>query len=647
MEGTRYLQAKAEKGSVRSRLSIPTSPEHSADFKKRIGVLLGDGETHVYIDTSFLMWATKIGPASRCELLDWLRTELGDRVHVPTWAAHEYLRHHVAGTIVEELDHKAAELSGLVNGSFNYFRPFLDDPALPAAEAYDRLRASAREAINTFDRIVKSARGWRRAYPDHAKDVIEFINERVLDVDELFEDVTESAAEGAARYEGRVPPGFKDRNKKGSSGGDFENDSIDGANRYGDLIFWKEAIKHAQANSAKAIIILTNDQKNDWRMGGGTNANIDSEMLAIRKSWRPVPAIHPMLALEAKLFGIANAALLDSQYLAVHLRDVDEKRVASFADVAIVPDPPPALTEDDRRKAALEKRREEDERREFEQAEKATDRAKELGYRFADDPALKVSKASFTRALLASRAGADERGEEFLSKARTGADDYVRISDQLDGDAIAGMDQDQLARMARGLHDSVLAGVSGFEEALADLGDLLPELPTGTASAITLGLMASMYLETETGNSRIPPRSPIADVLFGATHELFGELPSQIIAKRLSGNDRRPLHIPLELVIECHFETEAESAESDEIRSLKISGVETLLPAQESPSLSLSEIFEGDTAKGTEIIERAARLFGLPLERLDAGGDESSIYRIPDGMGFKEPKMAFRAKKEL
>ena len=593
------------------------------------------------------MWATKIGPASRNELLDWLKTDHGDRAHVPTWAAHEYLRHHVAGTIVAELDIKAAELSQLVGGSFNYFRPFLDDPALPAAEAYERLRTSAREAINTFQRVIKSAKDWRRAYPDHAKQIIEFINDRVLDVDELYEVVGQSVVEGTARYEGRIPPGFKDRHKKGGTDGVQEDNSTGGANRYGDLIFWKESIKHAKKIGAKKIVILTNDQKNDWRMGGETNSTIDEEMLSIRKSWRPVPVIHPMLALEAKLFGVEDVTLLDSQYLAVHLRQVDEKRVASFADVAIVPDPPPVLTEEGRRKAAVAKRKEEDERQEIENAAEAAARAAHQGYRFADDPALKISKMSLTKALLESREGPDGRGKTLVSKARTGADDYARLSDQLDGDTVAGMDQNQLAGLSRGLHDRVLNGTPGFEEALADLGDLLPELPLGTASAITLGLMASMYLEEGTGISRIPPRSPIADILFGASHKLYGDIPVQVIAKRLSSNEKRPLYTPLEQIVECHFETEADGVESDTIRSLKIAGVETLLPAQESETLSLRRLVGGETATGKDILRFSAGLFGVPVERLDAGGDENSVYRIPKGMGFKDPKMVFRAKEEL
>ena len=641
------MQANVTSIATKVRLSIPMSPGNSAAFKARVGKLLGEGDTHVYIDTSFLMWATKIGPASRSELLDWLRTDLGDRAHVPTWAAHEYLRHHVARTIVKELDAKADELSTLVGGSFSYFRPFLDDPALDAAGAYAGLRASAREAIHKFARVINSAKDWHQAYPKHSSQVIEYINERVLEVGGLYDDIAKVATVGAARYEGRIPPGFRDRHKGGASENRSSEHSKDGANRYGDLIFWKEALEHAKKVGANAVILLTNDRKNDWRMGGESSANIDSEMLALRKSWRPVPLIHPMLALEAKTFGIKEVALLDSQYLAAYLRDVDEKRVASFVDVAIVPDPPSAQTESERRKELVTRRRKKDEREATGRAAAAATRAAEDGFRFADDPALIANKTSLTRALLKSRNGPDERGVALLEETRSNVEGYARLPDILNQEAIAGMDQNHLARMARGLHDCVLNDIPGYEEALADLGDLLPELPLGTASALTLGLMASMYLESGTGTSRIPPRSPISELLLKAPREPYGELPAQVIAKRLSNNDKRPLHIPLETKVDCSFETDSEAVESDALRSLRIAGVETLLPAQDTPALSLNHLLGGDHATGAEILRHAAMLFGLPTNRLCAGADEQSEYLIPEGMGFKDPKMAFRAKEEV
>lgn len=640
------MQAESTTTPKGARLSIPTSPEHSNDFKVRIAKLLGEADTHVYIDTSFLMWATKIGPASRGELLEWLRADLGVRAHVPTWTAHEYLRHHVAGTIVEELNTKSAELATLVGGSFTYFRPFLDDPALPAAESYERLRASARDAINTFDRVIKSAKGWRRAYSEHANQIIEYINERALEVGSLYNDVAKIATEGAARYEGRIPPGFQDRHKKGTSAEQQSEHSKDGANRYGDLIFWREAIGHARAASAKAVVILTNDLKNDWRMGGESNSNIEKGMLALRKSWRPVPRIHPMLELEAKTFGVAEVALLDSQFLAAFLRDVDEKRVASFADVAIVPDPPSPETENERRAETLGRRQLEDEELASERAAAAEARALEDGFRFADDPAVDSKKLVLTRALLKSRDAPDVRGEALIRKTRAGVEDYARLTDILDGESIAGMDTNHLASIARGLHDRVLDNVPGYEETLADLGGLLPELPLGTASAFTLGLMASMYLETGTGDSRIPPRSPIANLLFSAPYQPYGEFPAQVVAKRLNGNLRRPLHNPLETSVECHFETDSLATESDVLSSLKIAGVEVLLTAQIEPALVLNNLISAVHGSGVEILRAAAELFELPFERMDAGGDDQTKYLIPEGMGFKDPTKVYRAKEE-
>lgn len=342
------------------RLSIPTQLEASADYKARLGALLRAEGTHVYIDTSFLMWSTKIGPAARGQLLGWLRDDLGERAHVPTWCAHEYLRHHVAGTIVDELTKRSTEVAQLAGSTFGYFRPFLDDPGLPAAEGWDGLRASTRTAVNSLARLAAAAKEWKKTYASHAEQIIAYINERVLAVGTLFDDLPFIAEQGTARYEGRIPPGYQDRNKKGDAEDDPDEAGTAGANRYGDLIFWKEALADAAARRASAVVILTNDRKNDWRMGGETGSALDEEMLSLKKSWRPVPRIHPMLSLEAKLAGVDDVALVDSQYLAALLAGVDRERVNAFADVAIVPDPAPEPTEDERRAGAVGRRLAED-----------------------------------------------------------------------------------------------------------------------------------------------------------------------------------------------------------------------------------------------------------------------------------------------
>lgn len=634
-----------------SRLVIPTVVEASSEYKARIGALLARPDTHVYIDTSLLMWATKIGPASRSELLGWLRTDLGDRAHVPTWSAHEYLRHHVAGTIVDELVARSTEVSQIAGSTFAYFRPFLDDPALPAAEGYERLRASTRDAINTFNRLVEAAKNWRRAYPAHAEQIIEYINECVIEVGTLYDDLPAIATAGAARYEGRIPPGFQDRNKKGDAADDDPDDaSAGGANRYGDLIFWKEAMAHAAASRAKAVIILTNDRKNDWRMGGENRAPIDDVMLSWRRSWRPVPRIHPMLALEASLAGIDEVALIDSQYLAAYLREVDEERVGAFADVAIVPDPPAPETEGVRRARAVEHRLAEDLAEDAERSERETAaavaRAIKEGYRFLDDPTVQSTKAAMKRALIGSRQVSDERVTTIIRRLRADVEPAEPVDTVVTQEGLAGMDHIALATFARGLHDLALAGQPGYTDPLVDLIGLLQELSPATASALLLGLLASMYLETGTGTSRIPPASPAAPLLLALLGHPFADTPSQVIAGRLTNNSRRPLHMPTEARVECRFDIEPETTEPDELRSLKIAGVETLTLAQEDNALRLRALIGADVASGKTIMSLAAELFTLPVQLLDASGDEATEYRLTEMIGFRPPKDVSRNKEE-
>ncbi len=59
--------------------------------------------------------------------------------------------------------------------------------------------------------------------------------------------------EGKIRYSKKIPPGYKDFNK---------DDSKD-QRMYGDYIIWSQIIQHAR-NEKKDIILVTDDQKEDW-----------------------------------------------------------------------------------------------------------------------------------------------------------------------------------------------------------------------------------------------------------------------------------------------------------------------------------------------------------------------------------------------
>ena len=149
-------------------LTIPSVTEDSAAFKQRLAVLISAQNTHIYIDTSFLMWMTKIGSSSRQELICWLQNNCKGRVHVPVWAAHEYLKHHVAGTIIVELSERTKEVADLVGRTYNYFRPFIDEPFGEGAKDPSTILANTRAALNELEHMAATSKQWHKSYQKHA-----------------------------------------------------------------------------------------------------------------------------------------------------------------------------------------------------------------------------------------------------------------------------------------------------------------------------------------------------------------------------------------------------------------------------------------------------------------------------------------------
>ncbi len=93
-----------------------------------------------------------------------------------------------------------------------------------------------------------------------------FFNDIALKSD-IFSQLKDIKLDFEARSEGRVPPGYEDRNKKRrrtSSSGNEGPDVGGGSNRFGDLVIWTEIIEHCQRSSANAAIVLTHDAKADW-----------------------------------------------------------------------------------------------------------------------------------------------------------------------------------------------------------------------------------------------------------------------------------------------------------------------------------------------------------------------------------------------
>jgi hypothetical protein len=90
---------------------------------------------------------------------------------------------------------------------------------------------------------------------------------------------------GEKRYENKVPPGYKDRDKKGVN----RYGSLVLEERYGDLILWFQVLDKAK-EAKKPIVFVTDDTKEDWWWESrGKTVGPRPELLTEMKSEADVP----------------------------------------------------------------------------------------------------------------------------------------------------------------------------------------------------------------------------------------------------------------------------------------------------------------------------------------------------------------------
>jgi len=291
------------------QVQILVEPPKLPDYINDLTNLLSSSGTHIYIDTSFLTWLTRIGSQSRSQFLEWLRQFGLDRIHVPLWVSHEFQLHHNDSSLKKILLEAATRLTNTAQDVYSDIHPILDEVfALSYAPAGQNV-ANTRVLFSELHNLGKHIEKWNeKSYSKSAADVIELINQVCIDSGSAFEYLESIGQLCDNRYTGRVPPGFEDRGKKDTD--------ASGGNRAGDLIVWKEILEHTRANQIQAIVVLTNDGKKDWIRGGLSKQAGDPgpSLRELRKKWPTLPIIHPMLEHEACVSGKVKRAALANNW---------------------------------------------------------------------------------------------------------------------------------------------------------------------------------------------------------------------------------------------------------------------------------------------------------------------------------------------
>ena len=241
----------------------PYSGRPSADAQRRAW-----NEGLVVLDTGALLGLYRY-PKRTSDDLVRVYEALGERVWLPHQAAVEFYRNREGVIAGQEAVFDAAQTA--VKRGIEALRTEIEKMA-SEKEIQDRhslldtadLLDPFNDALEKVLRVIGERRGASLTAlgDDPVLTTVErlFI-ERVTptpsqdDLDTLY-------GEGADRFDKAVPPGYKDRKEK--AGKTFQFGGLQFQREYGDLAVWKQALTVAQDRGASALIVVTDDRKEDW-----------------------------------------------------------------------------------------------------------------------------------------------------------------------------------------------------------------------------------------------------------------------------------------------------------------------------------------------------------------------------------------------
>lgn len=231
-------------------------PVAREEYLRRIGEILEDKKTVVFLDTNILAYLFKLLAAARAEFFVWTEKLISeDRLKVPAWALSEYLAKLTSGRIDEYTarSKEPDEIRKKLENLRNIASLFVDDTVLSRIGFVGDRTAF----LDQFEVAAKKLSDFTKVFAhqfDAAtihKEIATKLSPAVL-ASNIAELTIRACTEGEMRVAQRMPPGYKDGGK--------------GENKYGDLIIWFEILQFAKGNcdNFDKIVFLSNDEKPDW-----------------------------------------------------------------------------------------------------------------------------------------------------------------------------------------------------------------------------------------------------------------------------------------------------------------------------------------------------------------------------------------------
>jgi hypothetical protein len=150
------------------------------------------------------------------------------------------------------------------NGLDSKFKEFKDSYKNILSESQSNFKDISKPILDEIKRINSDQISINSH--DHVRDRLDNIFKEDRLGECLFNsesDLVDFNKDAEKRFSNQLPPGYADEKEKGEDFFIFQNYKY--FNKFGDLIVFKEIIKHAEENNLENIIFISEEKKEDWR----------------------------------------------------------------------------------------------------------------------------------------------------------------------------------------------------------------------------------------------------------------------------------------------------------------------------------------------------------------------------------------------
>ncbi len=236
----------------------------TAEFKKLWSTCI------FVLDANVLLNLYRYPEPARKDLFKVLN-KVRERIWLPYHAALEFERNRLA--VIAEQHRKFSEVKKVLGDARGRLETGLSNLQLDRRHSSidpSSFLGSVQKLFDEFNEHLRKSEEGHTDVCDEDKlrdEISSLLDEKVGPPPNDQEELDDIYAEGETRYKNNVPPGFMDWEKgKGSDSAQFSYGGLLFKRVYGDLILWKQIIRHVKDAKIPTVIFITDDNKEDWWM---------------------------------------------------------------------------------------------------------------------------------------------------------------------------------------------------------------------------------------------------------------------------------------------------------------------------------------------------------------------------------------------